>query len=442
MAVLYNSHSPSTGYCATPTHAQGLLIGAALAAAVPPSRMSPVVLPAGRRLLQGTGLTALVAVICGMAALGFDSPATYRGGMVAVDLASAALVLTVSHPASRLGPAFAREPLRWLGLRSYSLYLWHWPIFEMTRPGIDVHIGTVPADFVRLVLTGTAAELSYRFVEQPWRTGRAQSVLRSAQPRLIGWVFATPAAALILILAGAPASSEPAILSEGSTAAARVPPTSAQRLVTENPSTARLGPLLAQLPGDHEAGSAPSSLNPPGSANPPSTEPVAPDTTVTTPPPQLPILAIGDSVMLAASPALQDTFGSEITVDAVVGRQVPDGLNRLATYRASNALARYRTVVIDLGTNGAFDPIEFQRLVGLVAGVPRVVVFDVHADRPWAVVSNATITDGVAAHPEQVRLADWNRAASNPSFIYADGIHPTAAGARAYSQLLITALSG
>jgi hypothetical protein len=375
-----------------------------------------------------------------MAVFGYNSPATYRGGMLFVDIAAAVLVFTVAHPASRLGPAFARQPLRWLGLRSYSLYLWHWPIFEMTRPGIDVHFGTVPTLVLRLGLTGVAADLSYRYVEQPWRTGRAQAFLHAAwegaRRNRLGWVFATPAAAVVLVLASAPASSEPAILAEGSTAAARGTP--APALATRRPpSRAQLGPILAVLPAN--SATSVSTSAPPGSV--PGSQPTASSTTVTAPPSPLPILAIGDSVLLAASPALQATYGPQITIDAVVGRQVSDGLNRLAAYRASNALARYRTVVVDLGTNGTFVPAQFQTLVGLLAGVPHVIVFDVHADRPWVAVSNATITAGVVAHSSQMTLADWNRAASDPSLLYGDGIHPSPTGARVYSQLLASALT-
>jgi peptidoglycan/LPS O-acetylase OafA/YrhL len=446
MALLYNAHNPSAVYFATPTHAEGLLIGAALAAAVPPWTMSAVVPPPGRRFLEITGVATLVVVLAGLAALGFDSAATYRGGMLAVDIASAGLVLAVAHPASRLGPVFAREPLRWLGLRSYSLYLWHWPIFEMTRPGTDTQLGIVPAYILRLVLTCAAAELSYRFVEQPWRTGRAQSLLRSAwvsaRRRRLAWAFATPAAAVVLVLASAPASSEPSILAEDSTGAARLSPSSASLLVRAAPSGVHLGPVLAALPGIQAAAPAPTLPGPPGVTPAQASQPASPTTTVPGQLPQLPILAIGDSVLLAASPVLQSTFGSQITVDAVVGRQVPDGLNRLADYRASNVLDRYRTVVVDLGTNGAFEPDDFQRLVSLVAGVPQVILFDVHADRSWVSISNATITAGVAAHSGQMRLADWNRAASDPNLLYGDAIHPNDAGARVYSQLLMRALTG
>jgi hypothetical protein len=152
-----------------------------------------------------------------------------------------------------------------------------------------------------------------------------------------------------------------------------------------------------------------------------------------------PILAIGDSVLLAASPALTQTFGAQITIDAQVGRQVGDGLARLAAYRAVGAFMHYRSVVIDLGTNGAFQPFQFEQLLQLVKGVPRVILVNVHADRPWVGTSDTTIAIGAFTHGLQMRMVDWNRAAT-PPLLFGDGIHPNAAGAAVFSSLVMSAL--
>jgi peptidoglycan/LPS O-acetylase OafA/YrhL len=434
MALFFRAGNPSAVYFGTETHAEGLLIGCALAAAVPPWRMSAVIPTSARRLLERSGVTALAVVLIGLASLGFYSAVTYRGGILAVDLASAVLIATVAHPATRLGSVLARQPLRWVGLRSYSLYLWHWPIFELTRPGVDVAATGWPTLLLRLGLTGGAAELSYQFVERPWRTGRAQAWARrwrSTSRPLSRWVaVGLPSVTVIALLASAPPVNAPRILLQGSTPAARSLPggqASAPSLAT---STAGL-------------------LDPAGSGRPwptASTHPSTPSTTpprTTTAPRQAalpePILAIGDSVLLAASPAISQTFGAQVTIDAEVGRQVAGGLTRLAAYRAIGAFLRYRTVVIDLGTNGAFQPFQFAQLVQLVKGVPRVIIVNVHADRLWAAASNTTIAVGVFTHAAQMRMVDWNRVATPPR-LYSDGIHPNAAGAAVFSSLLMWAL--
>ncbi|HET6963683.1 MAG TPA: acyltransferase, partial [Acidimicrobiales bacterium] len=226
MAALFHpGGNPSAVYFGTETHAEGLLLGCALAAAVPPWRMTAAVAPAARRLLERAGMAAMLVVLAGLVVLGFNSSATYRGGMFLVDVATLVVVATVAHPASRLGEALGRQPFRWLGLRSYSLYLWHWPIFEMTRPGPDLSWSTVPDVLLRLALTAAAAELSYRYVERPWRDGRAQFALRvrlASMPRSqLAAVAAAPLALVAVVLATAPGPAEPAVLSEGATAAAR-----------------------------------------------------------------------------------------------------------------------------------------------------------------------------------------------------------------------------
>lgn len=455
MAGLFHpGGDPSAVYFGSETHAEGLLIGCALAAAIPPWRMVSSVAPSARKLLERSGLAALAFVVVGLASFGFYSSFTYRGGMLMLDLATAVVIATVAHPASRLGAGLGRRPLRWLGLRSYSLYLWHWPVIQLTRPGIDVGLTGFPVLVLRLVLMMAATEMSFRLVEQPWRDGRAQFALRvrmaSARRRTVAVAAVVPVGVVSVLLATAPGPGGPAILAEGSTAAARlerpVGPTVQGPSVTPvgtspEATVVRTRPVGAPVPA--AAGTAGPVAT--GRWVPPEMRIPVPTTTPPPPPVPLsasePVLAVGDSVLLAASPALERMFGPEITIDAQVGRQVSAGLARLAAYRASGALSHYRTVMIDLGTNGAFEPRQFAQMVGLLAGIPRVVVFDVHAARPWAGVSNATITAGVSADRTQMDLVDWNQAATGPNLLYSDGIHPDPAGAQVYGQLLVGALT-
>ena len=428
MAVLYRHGHASSVYFGTHTHAEGLLIGCALAAAVPPWRMTAHVAPRARRILERSGVVAMGLVVTGLVTLGFNSSFTYRGGMLLVDLATAVVVATVAHPASRLGAGLARQPLRWLGLRSYSLYLWHWPIFEMTRPGPDLAWSTVPDVLLRLSLTAAAAELTYRYVEQPWRYGRAQFAWRVRLASLARWQIATaaltPIVLIALLLTTAPAPSEPPILATGSTPAARSIPVTPPTLVVSAP------PPLIALP-------------------PPTTTPSTTTASTTTAPPSPaaliaasePVLAFGDSVMLAVAPTLSAAFGPAITVDAAVGRQVDAGVARMAAYRAYGVLGRYKSVVVALGTNGAWSPALFNQIAAIVAGIPHVVVVNVHGRLPWAAPDNTVLAQGVAAHRPQMKLVDWNVAAFAPGVLYPDEIHPNAAGSAIYVHLIQRALS-
>ena len=82
------------------------------------------------------------------------------------------------------GPMLGCAPLRWIGVRSYSLYLWHYPIFCVTRPGLDVPLhGWPTARRCASVLSFGAADLSYRYVETPIRGGAIGRYLDRAARR-------------------------------------------------------------------------------------------------------------------------------------------------------------------------------------------------------------------------------------------------------------------
>src|SRR5262249_22757785 len=86
--------------------------------------------------------------------------------------ATTLVIATVVHPESPLfGPCMSIGILRWIGWRSYSLYLWHWPVFMVTRPQLDVTIDGTALFALRMGVTFGLAELSYRFVETPIRHG-------------------------------------------------------------------------------------------------------------------------------------------------------------------------------------------------------------------------------------------------------------------------------
>jgi len=161
-------------YFGTDTHAFGLLIGVAAAALLAANAGALWQrLPSPRAALAADigGIAALVIVCWVMMKTTEFSPGLYRGGFWAFSIVAAVAVVAVSRPGSRLEPALGGKALRWVGTRSYGLYLWHWPIFVFTRPQLDVPFTRGGDLLLRLALTVAAAEASYRFVEQPIRVG-------------------------------------------------------------------------------------------------------------------------------------------------------------------------------------------------------------------------------------------------------------------------------
>jgi peptidoglycan/LPS O-acetylase OafA/YrhL len=188
-ALLYDPWAdPSRVYYGTDTRALAPLTGALLAFSVRPWWHRPDLGRWSRRGLDSIGVCALMLLVVVAVLLGDNDPLLYRGGFAVIALLAAALVAVAGHPATRLGRVLGSQPLRWLGERSYAIYLWHWPICVLTRPGVDIPITGWANAAVRVATVVALAELSYRFVERPFRAAgalRSQPSGRSVRPPLL-----------------------------------------------------------------------------------------------------------------------------------------------------------------------------------------------------------------------------------------------------------------
>jgi peptidoglycan/LPS O-acetylase OafA/YrhL len=233
MAALFQpAVDPSRPYYGTDTRASGLLLGAALALLWRPNRSWSGDDARSRNTLEAVGVVGVaVLVVCFLKLEEFNS-FLYRGGFFVVGIASLLAIMSAVHPATALGRLVLSNPvLVWIGLRSYSLYLWHWPIFVFTRPGLDQPLGLYPTLVLRLALTVIAADLSYRYVEVPIRNGafqrwRQRLAQRDGARRRTGPIVLAGAAGLLLVAVSTvnagPSSAEQQLLGQGNVP----PPTS------------------------------------------------------------------------------------------------------------------------------------------------------------------------------------------------------------------------
>jgi hypothetical protein len=150
------------------------------------------------------------------------------------------------------------------------------------------------------------------------------------------------------------------------------------------------------------------------------------------------VLAIGDSVMVAARNALIETGGSGVRVDAVVGRQNDATLTALEHYRDDGTLASVQQLIVHIGTNGPFTQKQFDRLAAITVDVPDVVVVNVRVPKSWESASNRVIADDVP-NVARMRIADWHEASGHPGMVGKDGVHPTPSGAKVYARLALAA---
>ncbi len=389
MALLFSpGHDASRVYYGTDTHASGLLIGALLAFAWPlgPLRTAP------RRgavaVLDAAAVVALLALLGAMATWHDYDTLVFRGGFVIVGLVTAVLLAAVVHPASRIAPVLGSAPLRWIGQRSYGIYLWHWPVMALTRPGLDLAWSRWLLVPLQIGLTVGLAAASHRWVEQPIRTGNGLERMkgwldaRRPQQRLAIAVGSTVAVALVAVWIA----------------------------VRDSPARP-----VAHLPGVRSA----------AARQDPAPAPVVRA-------PRHPLL-LGASVMLGAQEALPRRF----RVDAAVGRQADDIVGRLDAYRAAGRLPS--RVVIQIGENGPIPASDLRELRHALRGVQRVVLVTVRVPRSWCAQTNQQLARAVRGWP-QARLADWYAASAASGLLYEDGTHPNPRGARVYARIVRQAL--
>jgi peptidoglycan/LPS O-acetylase OafA/YrhL len=182
MAAIYRpSLDPSRVYYGTDTRAFELLFGAALAMVWPSRKLSRRISAGARNTLDALGAVGLLTIALMIWRTGQYSSFLYRGGFVVLSIATVLLVAALAHPASRLGPVLGWKPLRWIGVRSYAIYLWHFPIIVLTTPG-GIANGAEPLrELLQVAAIFAAAALSWKFVEDPIRHGAIGRLWRQAR---------------------------------------------------------------------------------------------------------------------------------------------------------------------------------------------------------------------------------------------------------------------
>jgi peptidoglycan/LPS O-acetylase OafA/YrhL len=241
-AVLYlNGASVNRLYYGTDTRAQSIMVGAVIAVLVPMARdhmtrdRAPY-LEAHRgasRLVGVIGAVGAVALAYCLHAVQGTGAFLYEGGFLLVSLSTAAIVAAVvARPRDLLSRALSWRPLRYTGRISYGLYLYHWPIFlVLTSPRTG--LSGFPLLLLRFAVTFVAADLSYRFIEKPIRSGQILSTRwRSAgrSSKALVWLAAV-GVPVVLVFALLAATTTPS-----STASASLPSPPSSTVVHYGPA--------------------------------------------------------------------------------------------------------------------------------------------------------------------------------------------------------------
>lgn len=436
MTVKYRSfEDPSAVYYSTFTRASGLLLGAVLALSWAPWRTAGRAARQAGPALDAAGLLGLVVIAWFFTRVNPFDPFIYRGGMFLLDIVVVVVVAVLVHPAARLSALLGVRPLVWLGERSYAIYLWHWPIFMVTRPNLDLPFAGWPVFVLRIGLTLGASEVSYRYVEQPIRHGglgrwfqdaRASSgERRAAYVRQSAVIGITVVGLIVLIAFGLQRAASSPDRETLALRAAGVEVTSS----TVDPTTTTTTAAAPDRPGIVGAAvTAPATTAAPAPV--PPTTATAPPSVVTQTPTDA--LAVGDSVLLGAQSAVKDAMPG-ITVDAKVGRQFNRIIDLVRWYIDNGKVPG--PLIIHAGTNGTFSDADLDRVIRM-AGTRRVLLVNAKVERPWQGLVNQRLAAAADRYPNAV-LVDWQGlSSSRPEWFAPDGAHLTPAGARAFADLI------
>ncbi len=409
MSATADVAAPERAYYGTDTRAFGILVGAALAFAWSPERSRTRIAPAARRVIDLLGLAALAALVWQFAGRSEFDPWTYPQGFLWVDACTIVLLVAATHPASIAHKVIGAKVLAAIGRRSYSLYLWHWPVIVFTRPGVDWGLTGSAALIVRVAIIAALSELSYRFVEQPFRDGRMQRLAAGVEQRVgaaparrIGLAGGALGLSMLVLLLAVPA---PALRVE----TARAP------LATTTSTTTTVAPTTETT------------------AAPVTTATTTPTTSAPQPGTEL-VTIIGESVTLGAANQLGAYYGDRLHLDAVKGRRASESIAYLQQLSAEGNLRP--TVVLHIGNNGAISSDSFNAAYDAVGPDRTLILVRIRVPRRWEAQVNGEI-DRLAGEHDNVVIADWNKIANEePGLLTDDGVHLSQAGKDRYTQML------
>lgn len=409
-------------YLGTFSRAGGLMMGAAFAMVWRPmALMRGRVRDKARQLdvLALLGL-ALLGVLVWKLTLSGDGRSTgirfdpwlFRGGFFLTGLATLMVIAAVTHQRAMMGRLLGNRIFNYIGTRSYGMYLYHWPIYQIIRGQAGVPM-TKAQWLLAMAITLPITEASFRYIETPIRQGRLGEWLRGdrrprtaaaykRRQRVAG--FGIVSAALVGFAGVSIAMADNQCVGQVECDSQAGRSVVVNEVATDAPATVQ--PSIA-------SSVAASVL--PGQTVPPPPPSTAPPTTVLQ---DIPILALGESVMLGAAQVLE---ARGIKTIAEVSKGPDWELQQL-----NIAKTKYNIklgVVIQLGTNGTVTREQYDAILKELTDVPRVVMLTVRASRPWIEGNNAIIRALPESYPNVVVL-DWEaRAAEIADHLSNDGIH-------------------
>lgn len=377
-------------YFGTDTHSLGLFLGSALAVSWIPRNLTPNISQRAQDFIDGIGVVGFVGLLCIFLFIDETNATLYQIAFPLAGLFGCATIISIVHPASRFSPILSARFLLWIGQRSYGIYLWHWVVFQVTRPGADLTGSPFALNVARVLLVLILADISLRAIEIPIRRGLVQNWFRGIKYRTKVMqkrqrIFIAAISAFTLLLTG---SSIAVAWQRDQSIVVEVKPELElpQTVVSEN-STG--------------------------------------------------LWVTGDSVILG----IRNKLGAAqdiALINARVGRQIQELITAVEEDKVKVGSS---TVVFNVGNNNSVSREDMVKLMELLKDQPKIIVVNTAVPRTWRDGNNKIISEVVSKYPNAT-LVDWSQIAENhPEFFAPDGVHLIEAGSDVYVASILDALN-
>jgi hypothetical protein len=319
-------------------------------------------------------------------------PTLYRIAFPLAGIFGCLVIISLVHPASRFAPIISTAPFAWIGQRSYGIYIWHWVIFQVTRPSVDLTGDTWALYLARVLLVLALADISLRWVEIPFRQGNIQNWVRGikyrapkVQLRHKSYILIS----IVTLLAVSTSISVQAINKADLIAKQALEATQGESGLTED---------LGSTTG---------------------------------------LWVTGDSVILGIRAKLEKQVHISL-INARVGRQAPE---LLAVMRVDQSSVPESPVIFNLGNNSKLSESTVIEIFEIIKNQPEIIVVNTAVPRAWRDENNQIIAR-VASRYANVKLIDWNKISSGKPELFApDGVHLSPTGSDAYVASVLEVLT-
>lgn len=379
-------------YFGTDTHSLGLFLGAALAVSWVPGNLNKNISQRAQDFVDGIGVFGLLGVLSTFFFIDESRPALYRIAFPLTALFGCAIITSLVHPASRFSPLLSTRPIVWIGQRSYGIYLWHWVIFQVTRPNVDLAGASWAINCARILIVIALADISLRWIEIPIRRGSLSTWFRGMKYRKKTtqrsqkiWVFFT-----VMSIAISATGASWAALRED-----KFPTKRSIFVMAREPEGMKT--LPSAKPG---------------------------------------LWVTGDSIILGIREKLQNLFPIEL-INARVGRQIGELIQVVKSDRAGLGGS---PVIFDLGNNNHLAESDVRTLFDLLKNQPEMIIVDTAVPRSWRDDNNRIIKKVIADYPT-AQLVDWQSISQgHPEYLAPDGVHLSDTGGEIYVSAILEAL--